>query len=49
MGGVYLGLLSDEGYLFVINDRFGATEHEGAIVRVNQFCGALIVTAKGRV
>ena len=48
MGGVYLGLLSDGGYIFVTNDSFGTTEHEGAIVRVNKFCGALIVTAKGR-
>lgn len=48
MSGVYLGLLSEESYLFVTNDRFGITEREGAIVRVNQFCGALIVTAKGR-
>jgi hypothetical protein len=48
MGGVYLGLLSDGGYIFVTNDRFGSTEREGAIVRVNKFCGALIVTAKGR-
>lgn len=48
MGGIYLGLLSEGGYLFVTNDRFGAAEQEGAIVRVNKFCGALIVTAKGR-
>lgn len=48
MGGVYLGLLSEGGYLFVTNDRFGATEQEGAIIQVNPFCGALIVTAKGR-
>jgi hypothetical protein len=48
MGGVYLGLLSDGGYIFVTNDRFGSTEREGAIIRVNKFCGALIVTAKGR-
>ena len=48
MGGVYLGLLSERDYLFVTNDKFGSTEREGAIVRVNKFCGALIVTAKGR-
>src|SRR4030042_6480511 len=48
MGGVYLGLLSDRDYLFVTNDKFGSTEREGAIIRVNKFCGALIVTAKGR-
>ena len=48
MGGVYLGLLSEESYLLLTNDRFGTTEQEGAIVRLNQFCGALIVTAKGR-
>lgn len=48
MGGIYLGLLSEGGYLFVTNDRFGAAEQEGAIVRINKFCGALIVTAKGR-
>jgi hypothetical protein len=48
MGGVYLGLLSERDYLFVTNDKFGSTEQEGAIVRVNKFCGALIVTAKGR-
>jgi hypothetical protein len=48
MGGVYLGLLSERDYLFVTNDKFGSTEREGAIIRVNNFCGALIVTAKGR-
>lgn len=48
MGGVYLGLLADGGYIFVTNDRFGGKEQEGAIIRVNRFCGALIVTAKGR-
>ena len=47
MGGVYLGLMSDGGYVFVTNDRLGINEHEGAIIRVNRFCGALIVTAKG--
>ena len=47
MGGVYLGLPSDGGYLFVTNDTFGAAEQEGAIVRINQLCGALIVTARG--
>jgi hypothetical protein len=30
MCGVYLGLL----YIFVTNDKFGVTEHEGAIIRV---------------
>jgi len=48
MGGVYLGLLSEGGYIFATNDTFGPTEHEGAIIRLNTFCGALVVTAKGR-
>jgi hypothetical protein len=46
MGSIYSGFLSNNGYLFITNDIFGITEDEGAIVKVNNLCGALIVTTR---
>jgi hypothetical protein len=48
MGAIYTGLVSSNGYVFVTNDAFGVDEDRSAIVRVNKFCGALIVTARGQ-
>jgi len=47
MESVYSGILSTDGYLFITNDIFGDAVDECAIVKVNRFCGALIVTARG--
>ncbi len=47
MGAIYSGLVSSDGYLFITNDIFGKKWDESAIVKVNKFCGALIVTARG--
>lgn len=47
MNAVYSGHISREGYLFITNNVFGTAENESAIVRVNNCCGAFIVTAQG--
>lgn len=47
MGAIYSGFISRDGYVFITNDTFGATEDASAIVKVNKYCGAFIVTARG--
>ena len=47
MESIYLGLANQRNYIFLTNDIFGDGEHDCAIARVNKYCGALIVTAKG--
>ena len=47
MGAIYSGLITNDGYLFATNDIFGAAQEECAIVRVNRYCGAIVVTARG--
>lgn len=49
MGRIYSGLIAEDGYLFITNDTFGTAEDSSAIVKVNKFCGALIVTAMGNI
>ena len=47
MGAIYSGLVSSDGYLFVTTDTFGNDQNACAIVKVNKYCGALVVTPKG--
>jgi len=47
MGAIYCGLLASDGYLFATNDVFGANREENAIVKINEYCAAFAVTAKG--
>jgi len=47
MESIYLGLANKEGYIFSTNDIYGESEQDCAIARINNYCGALIVTAKG--
>jgi len=48
MEAIYSGLAAQGGYVLVTNDTFGAGENEGAIARINDHCGAFIVTARGK-
>lgn len=47
MGGIYSGLTANDGYVFITNDAFGGERDGSAIVRVNDYCALLIVTARG--
>lgn len=47
MGAVYAGLKSAGGYVFVTNDIPEGGLRGSAVIRVNRYCGALAVTARG--
>ena len=44
MGAIYSGFVLPDSYLFITNAVFGKKEHEAAIVRINRFCAAFVVT-----
>ncbi len=47
MGGIYSGLTANDGYVLITNDLSGGKRDGSAIVRVNDHCALLIVTARG--